>query len=71
MSSSIFQLAIEVALLVMKLIGVSAQKRKNLLEWAAKKMEDSGASIKMKDRWEKMYKELCDKIEQKKKDEVK
>ena len=62
---SIFTLIVEVALLVMKIIGVSAQKRKNLLDWARKKVEQSDGSIKMKDSWEKIYKDLSEQIDKK------
>ena len=63
---SIWVLIIEIALLVMKLIGVSAQKRKNFLDWVAKKSADSSSSINMKDSWKKIHADLIKKLKEKK-----
>jgi hypothetical protein len=63
MATSIVQLVVEFALLFMKVIGVSAQKRKNLLDWANRKMQEASGSVQMKKDWEKMYKKLSDKLD--------
>jgi len=65
MPAGLFEVIIQLALLIMKIVGVSAQKRKNLLEWANKRMENSNKSIAKKDRWKILYKDLSDKIDKK------
>lgn len=65
--SSMWTLLVELALLVMKIIGVSAQKQKNFLDWVARKAAETNSSIVMKDRWEEMRKKLKKKIDDKNK----
>lgn len=63
-------LIVELALLGMKIFGVSAQKQKNFLDWVAKKAADSKGSVQMKDSWKEQQERLIKLIEEKKKAQI-